>query len=302
MRKTGPVSSSSGTEAAGPDPGFPLTLPLRGRKVLVVGGGTSAAQMVTALRTAGALIRVVAPTLSRPLNELAAQGLIEIANRQYQVRDLADAWLVFACSDHRSVNAALAFDAEQARIWCVTPPDSPPPVAAAPVARAETLVREETEPGRPGRRLLVLGGTRSGKSAAAQAMLDDHDTVQHVTTAENPDLIAVLTSAELDTPVLIDCAATWLSQAMIDCGVADAPMGDEGADAKLDTRLEELVQAWRTTQRHVIAVSNEVGWGVNPASPLDRRYRDELGWLNTRLGAASDEVWLCTAGIASRLR
>ena len=143
MRKTDPVQPQSGPEQAGPDPGFLLTLPLRGRKVLVVGGGTAAAQMVTALRSAGALVRVVAPTLNRPLSELAAQGLIEIANRQYQARDLAEAWLAFACSDHRSVNAALAFDAEQARIWCVTPQDSPPPVAAAPVARAETPVREE---------------------------------------------------------------------------------------------------------------------------------------------------------------
>jgi adenosylcobinamide kinase/adenosylcobinamide-phosphate guanylyltransferase len=289
---------------AGPDPGFLLTLPLRGRKVLVVGGGTAAVQMVTALRSSGALVRVVAPTLVRPLAELAAQGLIEIANRQYQVRDLADAWLAFACSDHQSVNAALAFDTEQARIWCVSPQDSPPPIAAAPVARAETPVSEapvteEGEPARPGRRLLVLGGARSGKSAAAQAMLDGHETVQHVTTAENQDLTGVLAAAEIDTPVLIDCLATWLSQTMTDCGITAEK---EGADTDLEARLEELIQAWRTTQRLVVAVSNEVGWGVEPDSPADRRFRDELGWLNTRLAAASDEVWLCTAGIASRLR
>jgi adenosylcobinamide kinase / adenosylcobinamide-phosphate guanylyltransferase len=266
--------------------------------------------MVTALRSAGALVRVVAPTLTRPLSELAAQGLIEIANRQYQVRDLVDAWLAFACSDHRSVNAALAFDAEQARIWCVAPQDSPPPVAAAPAGWPQAPAREETEPTRPGRRLLVLGGARSGKSAAAQAMLDGQETVQHVTTADNSDLTEILTAtAEADTPVLIDCVATWLSQTMTDCGIAAEDEGaedegaeDEGADAKLDARLEELLQAWRSTQRQVVAVSNEVGWGVEPASPADRRYRDELGWLNTRLAAASDEVWLCTAGIATRLR
>ncbi|HET7018893.1 MAG TPA: bifunctional adenosylcobinamide kinase/adenosylcobinamide-phosphate guanylyltransferase [Streptosporangiaceae bacterium] len=285
--------------SAGPDPGFPLMLPLRGRKVLVVGGGTTAAQMVAALRSSGALVRVVAPTQIRPLTELAAQGLIEIANRQYQVRDLADAWLVFACSDHQSVNAALAFDAEQARIWCVAPQDSPPPVAAAPVARAETLALDETAAVQPGRRLLVLGGARSGKSVAAQAMLDGHETVQHVTTSENPDLIEVLAAAEINTPVLIDCLATWLSQAMIDSGIME---DKDGADAELEGRLEELLQSWRATHRHVVAVSNEVGWGVEPDSTTNRRFRDELGWLNTRLAAASDEVWLCTAGIATRLR
>ena len=51
-------------------------------------------------------------------------------------------------------------------------------------------------------------------------MLDGHETIQHVTTAENPDLTDVLTKAGLDTPVLIDCVATWLSAAMDDCGVA----------------------------------------------------------------------------------
>lgn len=294
------------------DPGFLLTLPLRGRRVLVVGGGTAAAQMVTALRSSGALVRVVAPTLSRPLAELAAQGLIEIASRQYQARDLTGAWLAFACSDHRSVNAALAFDAELARIWCVIPPDSPPPVAAAPAASAvspgESPLSEERVPA-PGRRLLVLGGAGSGKSAVAEAMLDGHDVVQRVRTAENPDLSGVLAGAVLanggladaglDTPVLIDCMATWLSETMDACGVA---ADSDGADAELEARLEELLGAWRTTQRQVIAVSNEVGWGVEPGSPADRRYRDELGWLNTRLAAASDEVWLCTAGIATRLR
>lgn len=286
MRKTCPVSGP-----ADPDPGFLLTLPLRGRKVLVVGGGTAAAQMVTALRSAGALVRVVAPTLIRPLAELAAQGLIEIANRQYQVRDLAEAWIAFACSDHRSVNAALAFDAEQARIWCVSPQDCPPPVAAAPVAPAISPAS--------GRRLLVLGGARSGKSAAAQAMLDGHGSIQHVTTAENPDLTDLLAGPDTQAPILIDCMATWLSAAMSDCGIA---ADDEHADAQLEARLEELLQAWRTTSRQVVAVSNEVGWGVEPDSPADRRFRDELGWLNTRLAAASDEVWLCTAGIATRLR
>jgi adenosylcobinamide kinase / adenosylcobinamide-phosphate guanylyltransferase len=286
-------SSSLAAATADPDPGFLLTLPLRGRKVLVVGGGTPAAQLVTALRPSGALVRVVAPTLIRPLAELAAQGLIEIANRQYQARDLADAWLAFACSDHRSVNAALAFDAERARIWCVTPP----PAGSAPVASAISPVSEELT--RPAQRLLVLGGARSGKSAAAQAMLDGYDTIQHVTTAENPDLAELLADNGAPAPVLIDCMATWLSEAMTDCGVA---ADSEAADAELEARLEELLRAWRTTQRQVVAVSNEIGWGVEPDSPADRRFRDELGWLNTRLAAASDQVWLCTAGITTRLR
>jgi adenosylcobinamide kinase / adenosylcobinamide-phosphate guanylyltransferase len=54
--------------------------------------------------------------------------------------------------------------------------------------------------------------------------------------------------------------------------------------------------------RPVIAVSNEVGSGVVPATPSGRRYRDELGILNARIAGASDRVWLMTAGLPQRLR
>jgi len=51
-----------------------------------------------------------------------------------------------------------------------------------------------------------------------------------------------------------------------------------------------------------VAVSNEVGSGVVPATPSGRRFRDELGVLNARVAAASPRVWLVTAGLPQRLR
>jgi adenosylcobinamide kinase/adenosylcobinamide-phosphate guanylyltransferase len=302
---------------------FTLALPLRERRVLVVGGGESATRTVIALRASGALVRVVAATLTTELTELAARGLIEVANRQYQARDLADAWLAFACSEHRSVNAALAFDAEQARVWCVAPEDAarPPPSSAASI----------------GQRALVLGGARSGKSATAEAMLADCAAVDYVATGHLPgngddewderikrhrarrpdhwrtvetqDLASVLADPEPPAAVLIDCLATWLAQTMDECGVWPDRDGTghegterEDAEKQLAARQDELVEAWTTTARRVVAVSNEVGSGVVPATESGRRFRDELGWLNTRLAAAADEVWLCTAGIPTRLR
>jgi adenosylcobinamide kinase / adenosylcobinamide-phosphate guanylyltransferase len=71
---------------------------------------------------------------------------------------------------------------------------------------------------------------------------------------------------------------------------------------ELTARLDQLLEAWTTTRRQVVAVSNEVGSGVEPATVPGRQFRDELGRLNTRLAAAADEVWLCTAGIAHRLK
>jgi len=300
-------------------PSFTLALPLRERRVLVVGGGESATRMVITLRASGALVRVVAATLSPQLTELAARGLIEVANRQYQARDLVDAWLAFACSEHRSVNAALAFDAEQARVWCVAAED----VAAEGTARPPPTVAAASV----GQRALVLGGARSGKSTTAEAMLADCTSVDYVATGHLPgngdaewderirrhrarrpdhwrtvetqDLASVLAEPEPSAAVLIDCLATWLSQTMDACGLWTER---DDADKQLAARQDELLQAWSTTARRVVAVSNEVGSGIVPATESGRRFRDELGWLNARLAGAADEVWLCTAGIPTRLR
>ena len=66
--------------------------------------------------------------------------------------------------------------------------------------------------------------------------------------------------------------------------------------------LDGLLDAWRSTRRQVVAVSNEVGSGVVPGTASGVRFRDELGVLNARIAAECEQVWLCTSGIARRLR
>jgi adenosylcobinamide kinase/adenosylcobinamide-phosphate guanylyltransferase len=89
--------------------------------------------------------------------------------------------------------------------------------------------------------------------------------------------------------MLIDCITLWLGS-LVD------------AESDVEAAADALVRAWRDTPAHVVAVSNEVGSGVVPATTDGRRFRDELGELNARLAAESDEVWLVTAGVAQRLR
>ncbi|MGI9006510.1 MAG: bifunctional adenosylcobinamide kinase/adenosylcobinamide-phosphate guanylyltransferase [Streptosporangiaceae bacterium] len=179
----------------------------------------------------------------------------------------------------------------------------------------------------PGARVLVLGGARSGKSVLAESMLADAVTVDYVATGDRPgtadaewaervrehrarrppgwrtlettDVAAVLAEPDAGTPVLVDCLATWLARAMDDSGVWTSAA--EAAPA-LARRLDELLAAWERTSRPVVAVSNEVGSGVVPATVSGRLFRDELGRLNARLAARSEQVWLCTAGIGQRLR
>jgi adenosylcobinamide kinase/adenosylcobinamide-phosphate guanylyltransferase len=280
------------------------------------------------LRGAGARIVVVAPVLDDVLAGLAARGQITARPRGYLAEDLDGAWLVLTCAGQDRVNARAAADAERRHIWCVSGRDAAVlaqmPSLPGPGARAAPGAG--ATPARSCRRVLMLGGARSGKSAAAESMLADARAVDYVATGplagsgdsewdqrvrehqarrppgwqtiETLDVAGILAKGEPASPVLIDCLATWLARTMDDCGLWS---DDPDADAQLAERTDLLVAAWRQTSRPAIAVSNEVGCGIVPATTSGRRFRDELGWLNSRIAGESDEVWMCTAGIPVRL-
>ncbi len=172
-------------------------------------------------------------------------------------------------------------------------------------------------------RVLVLGGARSGKSEQAELRLAGEPDVTYVATgpgalpisgagdpewaarvaahrarrpawwrtAETTDLAGVLAGAS--GALLIDGIGTWLAAAMDECGAWDGSA--EGA-ARLAGRIGALAGAWRQTRAHVVAVSDEAGLGVVPATPAGRLFRDELGRLNQLLAAESEEAELVVAG------
>ena len=110
-------------------------------------------------------------------------------------------------------------------------------------------------------------------------------------TAETTDLAGVLAGAR--GALLIDGIGTWLAAAMDECGAWD---GSADSAARLAARIAGLVGAWRQTRAYVVAVSDETGLGVVPATPAGRRFRDELGRLNQILAAESEEAELVVAG------
>jgi adenosylcobinamide kinase/adenosylcobinamide-phosphate guanylyltransferase len=181
---------------------------------------------------------------------------------------------------------------------------------------------------RPPLRTLVLGGARSGKSATAEAMLTDRQDVLYVATggtrdgdaewadrvrlhrdrrpaawrtAETCDLEPLLGDPS-GGPLLVDCLALWLTAAMDDCGAWDDAEWAATGETALRVRTGALVTAWRGTGRRVVAVSNEVGSGVVPATASGRRFRDELGRLNAAVAGASEQVLLVVAGQPLRLK
>ena len=63
-----------------------------------------------------------------------------------------------------------------------------------------------------------------------------------------------------------------------------------------------ILDAWTLAAVPVCAVSNEVGMGVAPDTSSGRLFRDELGKLNTRIAAISDNVLFVIAGIPQILK
>ncbi|MEJ8647618.1 bifunctional adenosylcobinamide kinase/adenosylcobinamide-phosphate guanylyltransferase [Streptomyces sp. MS1.AVA.3] len=104
------------------------------------------------------------------------------------------------------------------------------------------------------------------------------------------------------SPLLIDCLALWLTQVMDEVGAWDDATWEAGGRQALRERTDALVAAVRQTHRTVVAVSNEVGSGVVPATAAGRRFRDELGRLNAAFGAECEQLLLVVAGQALALR
>lgn len=177
------------------------------------------------------------------------------------------------------------------------------------------------------RRTLVLGGARSGKSVEAERRLEAFPDVLYVATggardgdgewaarvsahrerrpaswrtAETCDLVPLL--KEDGPPLLIDCLSLWLTDAMDSVDAWDDDEWAGGGETALRAQVEELTAAVRETRRTVVAVSNEVGSGIVPATPSGRRYRDELGRLNAGFAAECEHVLLVVAGQAVSLR
>ncbi len=168
---------------------------------------------------------------------------------------------------------------------------------------------------------LVLGGARSGKSTYAEKLVTgtlfgaaprpaiyiataeagDVEMATRImahrarrgvgwTTIEEPlKLAEALEGAQARTesrgqPVLVDCLTLWLSNLM-------------HAGADLDEATDHLLQALDDSASPAVFVSNEVGLGVVPETPLGRSFRDAQGRLNMRVAERADRVVLMAAGL-----
>jgi adenosylcobinamide kinase/adenosylcobinamide-phosphate guanylyltransferase len=156
---------------------------------------------------------------------------------------------------------------------------------------------------------LVLGGTRSGKSALAErtaAALPQPVTYLATASPADPGMVVRIERHRQRRPkgwstieagarlvevlqtvrgtVLIDSLGTWVA-----------------ATDDLDADADALCAALRAHEGDVVLVSEEVGLGVHPATEVGRRFADVLGELNQAVAEVADEVVLAVAGRSLRL-
>jgi adenosylcobinamide kinase/adenosylcobinamide-phosphate guanylyltransferase len=172
--------------------------------------------------------------------------------------------------------------------------------------------------------VLVLGGTRSGKSTFALSLIRELVGVQPVaylatampdtgddelddrilrhrrqrpddwsTIEVGSDLPAAFREAG-DGPVLLDGLTLWLS------AVAGDTILD--LDAILDGPVALALQAMAAHPAPVVVVSDEIGLGMVPMDPAARAFRDLQGIVHQRLAAIADQVHLTVAGLPLTLK
>jgi adenosylcobinamide kinase/adenosylcobinamide-phosphate guanylyltransferase len=166
---------------------------------------------------------------------------------------------------------------------------------------------------------LVLGGARSGKTAfalseAAKSGLekwmivtsrtDDLDSEMQDriaahraergfdwTVVEEPsELLNVLEGlARTDRIVVVDCLTLWLSNLL-----------SEQRD--LSAEAARLASGIKGLSGSAIFVSNEIGLGLVPETPVGRVFRDAQGRLNQAMARACDRVTFVAAGLPLNLK
>lgn len=106
-----------------PAPDYPLTLDLRDRRVLVVGGGAVAERRVRRLLEAGAAMNLVAPAVTAELRRLADAGAVDWAKRTFVPGDLTlpprGPGSCIRQRGVREIDQAVADGAAAEAIWCI---------------------------------------------------------------------------------------------------------------------------------------------------------------------------------------
>ena len=104
---------------------YPVFLNLRGRRCVIIGGGTVAEGKIGRLMDSGAVICVVSPDATTGIRQLAADGKVRWEQRKYRPGDLEGAFIAIAATNVREVNRSIFEEAEERGVM-LNAVDDPP--------------------------------------------------------------------------------------------------------------------------------------------------------------------------------
>lgn len=184
-----------------------------------------------------------------------------------------------------------------------------------------------------GRIILVTGGARSGKSRYAEQLIAgiggdiayiataralDDEMAERITrhrrqrpaswrTFENPTRPSAVIAAEGGNAagILLDCLTVMITNRILALPIdwerpTVAQMNAAEADVLAET--EAIVAAASNSRADLVAVTNEVGYGIVPLSPMARFFRDCAGRVNQRMAMGAAEVFLVVSGIPMQIK
>lgn len=188
--------------------------------------------------------------------------------------------------------------------------------------------------------VLILGGARSGKSNFAQDLakklgrkilfvataqpldaemafrIEEHKKMRpqswrtlEIDSKIGQRLLSEIKDAEV---ILLDCITLLISNILTskDNGAVFSSLPAEGgsiqtpvqAEKQALTEIADLIACIEGHEGSFIVVSNELGLGLVPDTPLGRIYRDILGKANQLLAQHASEVYFMIAGIPIKIK
>ncbi|OGH98834.1 MAG: bifunctional adenosylcobinamide kinase/adenosylcobinamide-phosphate guanylyltransferase [Candidatus Melainabacteria bacterium GWF2_32_7] len=172
-----------------------------------------------------------------------------------------------------------------------------------------------------GKITFVLGGTRSGKSSYTVKIVEKlservayvatcvpYDDEMHervrlhkqerpstwITIEEPVNLVPKLKEIDSQVDVIIlDCLTLFVTNLLMDSNLEEEA---------IKARIHEAMSALQEVKYDSFIVSNEVGLGIVPDTPLGRKFRDVAGRANQIVGEYADEMFFVVSGVPMRIK
>jgi adenosylcobinamide kinase/adenosylcobinamide-phosphate guanylyltransferase len=177
---------------------------------------------------------------------------------------------------------------------------------------------------------LVTGGSRSGKSTFGEGMLKEKDKVLYIATSiitddemrervaihkerrnKNwetfegyKDLTKVIKESECRF-IMLECVTTMITNLIFDKYTDFDNISKEEIqvlEENISEQFIEVVSACNESDKELVIISNEVGFGLVSEYKLGRIFTDISGRINQLLGKVSDEAYLIVSGLPLKIK